>query len=199
MDLCVCACLSTCICTSDLYAFRSTQAVGHRRNRSLRSPFCLVPRLSLRPRATPLSVCTLLSISIHLLNILSIPRIYRVYVWVGHAPLILPSVRSAILFFLFFFVCSSALSFFLSSAVYVLSRSYIGTKVQVEDFLNEVYLCLKALKNHIPDHREEVRRTVSHLQKSWGATALVFSGEERARDETIKTRGPHSSRPPEQR
>ncbi|PHJ18348.1 patatin family protein, partial [Cystoisospora suis] len=56
------------------------------------------------------------------------------------------------------------------------SRSYIGTKYQVEEFLNEVYLCLKELKKHIPHHREDVRRTSHHLQKSWGTTALVFSG-----------------------
>lgn len=66
---------------------------------------------------------------------------------------------------------------FFSGLFLFFSRSYIGTKYQVEEFLNEVYLSLKELKKHIPNHREEVRRALHHLQKSWGTTALVFSGK----------------------
>ncbi|EPR61927.1 phospholipase, patatin family protein [Toxoplasma gondii GT1] len=56
------------------------------------------------------------------------------------------------------------------------SRTYLGTKVQAEEFIDEVCLCLKELRRHVRRRPDEVRRTFQQLQTSWGVTGLILSG-----------------------
>ncbi|CBZ54495.1 hypothetical protein NCLIV_049240 [Neospora caninum Liverpool] len=56
------------------------------------------------------------------------------------------------------------------------SRTYLGTKIQAEEFIDEVCLCLKELKRHVRHCPDEVRRSFQQLQTSWGVTGLILSG-----------------------
>ncbi|KAF8819801.1 phospholipase, patatin family protein [Cardiosporidium cionae] len=56
------------------------------------------------------------------------------------------------------------------------SRTYVGTKHIIEEFIDEVVTCLNLLEYYVESHSTEIRALLQHVSGQWGSTCLILSG-----------------------
>ena len=60
------------------------------------------------------------------------------------------------------------------------AQTFTGTKELIEEYVDEVCFCIRALQTHasseLPEHLEGIRSFLQRTSTTWGTTALCLSG-----------------------